>query len=550
MPFSLDHRQEMIAGLCSEPLDVLIIGGGVTGAGILLDAQTRGLKVGLIEMQDFAAGTSSRSTKLIHGGLRYLKQFDVELVAEVGQERAIVYENAPHVTTPLWMLLPIIKNGTYGMFMSAIGIYIYDRLAKVRDDERRKMLTKEETLQKEPLLRQDDLKGAGYYVEYRTDDARLTIEILKEAVDRGATALNYMKADSLIYSHGKVVGVHVTDLLSGDNHQIHARKIINATGPWVDKLREVDGSKRGKTMHLTKGVHIVVDHARFPLGNPVYFDVPDGRMVFAIPREGKVYVGTTDTDYHMDPTTPRATQQDIDYLVECVNYMFPSVALTAHDVESFWAGVRPLIHEEGKSPSEISRRDEVFISPSGLITIAGGKLTGYRKMADKVTSLIASQFLAETGEHYPKCKTEHIELSGGKFSGSANTSVYMASHIQDGVKLGLSQEDASKLVHRYGTNVAAVYEILDDGRDVAEKYQLPLDVYASLVYGMLHEMVVTPSDYFIRRTGAMFFNVSWVKQWEEQVVHYMAEVNSWSEEERTRHTRELELHIAEATQAI
>ena len=240
--FSTYKREEIITGMKQEKLDLLVIGGGVTGAGILLAAQTRGMKVGLVEMQDFAAGTSSRSTKLVHGGLRYLKQFEVKLVAEVGKERAIVYENAPHVTTPEWMLLPFYKGGTFGKFSTSIGLKVYDFLAGVKRKERRKMFSAEETLRREPLLKKDNLLGGGYYVEYKTDDARLTLEIMKEAVSRGASAVNYAKVTSFIYNGKRAVGVKVEDQLTGEVHEIYAKKIVNATGPWVDELREEDRS--------------------------------------------------------------------------------------------------------------------------------------------------------------------------------------------------------------------------------------------------------------------------------------------------------------------
>lgn len=548
--FSLQNRSGLKAQLRSETLDVLVIGGGVTGAGILLDAQARGMKVGLVEMQDFAAGTSSRSTKLVHGGLRYLKQFEVELVAEVGTERAIVYENAPHVTTPLWMVLPIVKRGTYGMFMSSIGLYLYDRLAAVKDSERRTMLSREEALALEPLLRPDDLRGAGKYVEYRTDDARLTLEILKEAVDRGAVALNYSKAESLIYNHERVVGANIKDLITGETYTVSARKVINATGPWVDELRTLDKSKDGKSLHLTKGVHIVIDQSRFPLHHPVYFDVPDGRMVFAIPREGKVYVGTTDTNYHGNPKAVRTTKRDRDYLMDCVNHMFPSIHITADDIESFWAGVRPLIHEDGKAPSEISRRDEVFVAKSGLITIAGGKLTGYRKMADKVTSLVATQLADELGVQYPDCSTDKIALSGGKFGDSTEMPAYVVQRVEEGVALGLSHAEALRLAQRYGTNIATVYRILKERGPEAPQYGLSLEVFASLVYGLEREMVATPSDFFIRRTGAMFFNVAWVRQWQKPVVNFMSHYYRWSEEATQKHSLELQEQIAVATEVV
>src|SRR5690625_439451 len=327
--FSSKNRDEVFAQLKSESLDVLVIGGGITGAGIALDAVTRGMRVGLIDMQDFAAGTSSRSTKLIHGGLRYLKQLDVKVVAEVGKERAIVYENGPHVTTPEWMMLPFYKGGNFGPFSTNIGLLMYDFLARVKISERRTMLSTEEALKKEPLLKSKDLKGAGYYVEYKTDDARLTIEVLKKAVEYGTHAINYTKVIDFIYNDSKkIIGVVVEDQLDKTIYKIFAKKIINAAGPWVDDLRDLDGSKQGKRLHVTKGVHLVFSQKNFPLQQAIYFDAPDGRMIFAIPRNDKTYVGTTDTSYDGDIARPIVTIEDRDYILSAVNYMLPSLKIT------------------------------------------------------------------------------------------------------------------------------------------------------------------------------------------------------------------------------
>ncbi|KIY23832.1 glycerol-3-phosphate dehydrogenase/oxidase, partial [Mesobacillus subterraneus] len=405
MRFSNLDRTHIVAKLKKEAFDVMVIGGGITGAGIALDAATRGMNIALLEMQDFAAGTSSRSTKLVHGGLRYLKQFEVKMVAEVGKERAIVYENGPHVTTPMWMLLPFHKGGTFGSFTTSIGLRVYDFLAGVKKAERRKMFSATETLTREPLVKKDGLKGGGYYVEYRTDDARLTIEVMKQAVSKGASALNYSKVKNLIYKNGVVAGVLVEDLLTGEEYEVYAKKVVNATGPWVDGIREMDDSKKGKTLKLSKGVHIVIDQSRFPLKQAIYFDTQDGRMVFAIPRDGKTYVGTTDTFYNDDPINPGMTEEDRSYLLKAIHYMFPEVNVTENDIESSWAGVRPLIHEDGKAPSEISRKDEIWESDSKLITIAGGKLTGYRKMAETIVDLLAEKLTTEDGRSFPGCQT-------------------------------------------------------------------------------------------------------------------------------------------------
>jgi glycerol-3-phosphate dehydrogenase len=331
--FSSMYRSEILNDMQKETFDVFIIGGGITGAGIALDAVTRGCKTALVEMQDFAAGTSSRSTKLIHGGLRYLKQFEFKLVAEVGKERAIVYENGPHVTNPEWMLLPIHTGGTFGRFSTSIGLKLYDFLAGVHKTERRKMLSAEKTIEKEPLLKREGLIGGGYYVEYRTDDARLTIEVLKQAVNDGVKAINYTKLEKFIYQEEKVIGVQLVDQLTGDHYKVFAKKIINATGPWVDQIREKDGSKKGKQLRLSKGVHVVIDQTNFPLKQAIYYDTPDGRMVFAIPRDGKTYVGTTDTFFQGNPIDLNMSEADRTYLIHTIHYMFPDVKMSKNDIE-------------------------------------------------------------------------------------------------------------------------------------------------------------------------------------------------------------------------
>ncbi|WP_141432184.1 glycerol-3-phosphate dehydrogenase/oxidase [Bacillus sp. 03113] len=546
--FSSRDRSKYLDALEKYPVDLLVIGGGITGAGIALDAQVRGIQTGLIDMQDFAAGTSSRSTKLIHGGLRYLKQFEVKLVAEVGKERAIVYENAPHVTKPIWMMLPIYKNGTFGYQSTSFGLRIYDFLADVKKIERRYMLRKEETIKKEPLIRQDGLIGAGVYVEYRTDDARLTIEVVKEAVHRGAIAVNYTKAQDFLYKNGKVVGIQIMDLITREERKIYAKRIVNASGPWVDRLRDKDHSQKVKSIHLTKGVHIVIDRQKIPLTNALYFDTPfgDGRMLFAIPRENKVYIGTTDTTYHDDLIHPRATEKDLQYILSALNFVFPSLHVTTDDIESSWCGLRPLIHEEGKDPSAISRKDEIFLSDSGLITIAGGKLTGYRKMAEKVVDLVRQQLKDEEGLQYPDSSTKHVILSGGDVGGAEGYASFISKQISAGMDVGLDEKEAITLIRRYGSNSKHIFDFIHHSKEEANTSGLPLAIWASLIYGIEHEMVVTPSDYFIRRTGALFFHIKWVNQWKSAVITFMSTYLQWSEKEEDYYRDELERHLHEA----
>ena len=547
MALSTLNREVIKKNLQNEEYDVVIIGGGITGAGIALDASQRGMKVALVEMQDFAQGTSSRSTKLVHGGLRYLKQAQIKVVAETGKERAIVYENGPHVTTPEWMLLPMHKGGTFGKFTTNLGLTAYDRLAGVKKYERKKMLSKKQTLNKEPLVKKDGLKGGGYYVEYRTDDARLTIEVMKRAEENGAEILNHTKSTDFIYdSKSKVRGIEVQDLLTGEMYEINAKKVINAAGRWVDEVRKKDYTRNNKQLRLTKGVHVVIDQSKFPLRQAVYFDTEkDGRMIFAIPREGKAYVGTTDTFYDNDKTKPLTTQEDRDYLIDAINYMFPDVNVKDEDIESTWAGVRPLILEDGKDPSEISRKDEIWEGKSGLLTIAGGKLTGYRHMALEIVDLLAKRLKQEYKLTFAECKTKHTPISGGDVGGSANFESFVERKVEEGKAIGLQADVAKRLASKYGSNVDKLYNIAQIAQD--KDLKLPLELYVELVYSVQNEMVFKPTDFLIRRSGKLYFNINEVKQYKYAVVEELAKLLNYTQSQQNEFTKEINIAIEEAT---
>ncbi|MDU0422627.1 glycerol-3-phosphate dehydrogenase/oxidase [Staphylococcus haemolyticus] len=547
MALSTLNREVIKKNLQNEEYDVVIIGGGITGAGIALDASQRGMKVALVEMQDFAQGTSSRSTKLVHGGLRYLKQAQIKVVAETGKERAIVYENGPHVTTPEWMLLPMHKGGTFGKFTTNLGLTAYDRLAGVKKYERKKMLSKKQTLNKEPLVKKDGLKGGGYYVEYRTDDARLTIEVMKRAEENGAEILNHTKSTDFIYdSKSKVRGIEVQDLLTGEMYEINAKKVINAAGPWVDEVRKKDYTRNNKQLRLTKGVHVVIDQSKFPLRQAVYFDTEkDGRMIFAIPREGKAYVGTTDTFYDNDKTKPLTTQEDRDYLIDAINYMFPDVNVKDEDIESTWAGVRPLILEDGKDPSEISRKDEIWEGKSGLLTIAGGKLTGYRHMALEIVDLLAKRLKQEYKLTFAECKTKHTPISGGDVGGSANFESFVERKVEEGKAIGLQADVAKRLASKYGSNVDKLFNIAQIAQD--KDLKLPLELYVELVYSVQNEMVFKPTDFLIRRSGKLYFNINEVKQYKDAVVEELAKLLNYTQSQQNEFTKEINIAIEEAT---
>lgn len=497
-PLSILQRKTWVQEAASTPFVLVVIGGGITGAGIALDAATRGLKVLLLEKHDFAFGTSGRSTKLIHGGLRYLKQLEFGLVKEVGSERAVVHSLAPHLVVPEKMLLPLYEKKGMGYWLASFGLKIYDWLAGVKPEDQRKMLTRPQTLRQEPLLKPDDVKGGALYAEYRTDDARLTVEIVKTACANGAKAINYCRVTGFLYNNARVAGVVANDGLTGNDFQVQATVVVNAAGPWVDELRQLNQSKKGKRLHLTKGVHLVVPREKFNILQAIYFDVGDGRMIFAIPRDRVTYVGTTDTNYSGSKEDVQTDLVDAQYILNAVNATFPAVQLQVGDVESSWAGLRPLIHEEGKSASELSRKDEIFESDSGLISIAGGKLTGYRKMAERIVDKVLD-------EKFPNnravCQTASVYLSGNDFKNYEEVRKYLVQLKLQLRVIGLEHYH-HYLVHNYGKQTDLILE----------HFKLNLEKDADLAlaksewwFCVNYEMVIEPSDFFIRRTGMLYF---------------------------------------------
>ena len=544
--FSNLYRKKMLGKLQKKEFDLLIIGGGITGAGIALDAVSRGMKVALLEKNDFASGTSSKSTKLIHGGLRYLKQFDFFLVREVGMERAIIHGLAPHLVVPDKMLLPIIEEGTYGSWLTSIGLKIYDVLASVEGDDKRKMLNKEKALEKEPLLPPDILEGAGYYAEYRTDDARLTTEVMKTAYERGAKILNYCEVQEFLYENQTIKGVRALDHLKNESIEVRSKYVINATGPWVDRVRsELDKDElKGKKLLPTKGVHLVFPREKFPLKQSVYFDVSDGRMIFGIPRGKITYVGTTDTVYRDDLDKVSTDLDDAVYLIDAVNSMFPDIELRVEDIESSWAGLRPLIFEEGKSASELSRKDEVFESENGLISIAGGKLTGYRKMAERVVDVVAKRLLIEHNLEFRKVQTENIALTRVPFPNYKAVRRFIDQMHALMQPEGFDREDSVTLVHNFGHDAEVIFDKYAELEDEDREVRL---AKAELWYCVNFEMVAQALDFFERRTGRMYFDVPSIQKLKVPLIEEMARLLAWNEAEKAEQLQKLESKLLEVS---
>jgi len=506
--FSNLNRKERLKEAVDTFYDLIVIGGGITGAGIALDASLRGLKVLLVEKLDFASGTSSKSTKLIHGGLRYLKQLEFGLVRETGLERAIAHNNAAHLVHPENMLLPIVDDGTFNALSAGVAIGVYDRLSSVKKEQRRKTLNKKEVERSEPLLNKDILKSGIMYSEYRTDDSRLTIEIIKAAVRNGASAFNYLEVVDFNYTDGKVSGVICHDDEQNQKLNFKAKTVVNASGPWVDVLRMVDNEKTETNLQLSKGIHLVFDREKLPVKNSLYYDTFDGRMIFTIPRGGFVYAGTTDTFYNDDKDKLRCTKEDVDYILSAVNNMFDIPSLSIDDVKSNWVGIRPLIRKKGKGPSELSRKDEIFTSDTGLISIAGGKLTGFRKMAERVVDLVSKTQKI----NLKPCKTKHYKIHHNSFKDYLEYKLLSA-------ELGMKYPDTDKeilkeLLNNFGKDSISMLEGNDGSAHSLLKNQLD--------HCIAYESVYLPLDFINRRTGWLYFGIDRVSKDVEVIVKMFA----------------------------
>ena len=597
--FSRGTRQESIEKMQHEKLDLLIIGGGITGAGVALQAAASGIKTGLIEMQDFAEGTSSRSTKLVHGGIRYLKTFDVEVVADTVGERAVVQGIAPHIPKPDPMLLPIYEDEgatTFNMFSVKVAMDLYDKLANVTGTKYENYtLTPEEVLEREPFLKKEGLKGAGVYLDFRNNDSRLVIDNIKKAAEDGAYLVSKMKAIGFLYEGDQIVGVKARDLLTDQVVEIHAKIVINTSGPWVDKIRNLNFKRAvSPKMRPTKGVHLVVDAKKLPVPQPTYFDTgkQDGRMVFAIPRENKTYFGTTDTDYQGDYTDPKVTQEDVDYLLDVINHRYPDANITLADIESSWAGLRPLLignsgsdynggdngsisdksfskvvdtvteykenkasrlevedvlnHLENsrdeKAPSSISRGSSLERESDGLVTLSGGKITDYRKMAEGALKLIRQLLKDDYRMSVKEIDSKHYPVSGGDFDPTKLVET-VEELTKIGVESGLAEADAKYIADFYGTNAKKIFAL---AKEMTPYEGLSLAESARLRYGLEEEMVLAPGDYLIRRTNHLLFERDQLDAIKQPIIDAIASYFAWSAEEKKRQEAHLEELIAES----
>ena len=575
-------RRALFQRLEAEVFDLLIIGGGITGAGIARDAALRGLKVALVDKNDFGSGTSSKSSKLIHGGLRYLQQAEFGLVFESVNERTRLLRMAPHIVRPLEFLVPAYRGQYPGRIALACGLMLYDALAKFAVPGRHRSYGKKAILTREAGLRRERLTGGVTYFDSATDDARLTLENILDAQRLGAVVVPYACVEGFLSEkvaaapsasaldpadepsestpkpkkrgkaarakvYGEVIrGVELRDVLyPTQTANLRARVTVNATGPWSDLvLRLLQRDQPPPLLRPTKGAHIVLDWARLPVRHAVVMTTPqDHRVIFAIPwidadvpAASRTIIGTTDTDYHGDPDRVAADAADVDYLLTCGNHYFPEAKLVPGDVLSTWAGLRPLVmpDEAGLAESQVSREHRLLDRP-GLLTIVGGKLTTYRKMAAQVVEAAYGQL----GQPAPACTTEERPLPGADGLQSADEADPIESVRLALLALGhpaIDAQVARHLAHKYGARALVVAKRLadlppGDGGDKRLDPELPF-LTLEVDIAVQEELAQRIEDVLGRRVPLLLLARDLGQSCIERVADRMAPLLGWDDAQR------------------
>ncbi len=533
-------RAQSLARFTEEHFDIVVIGGGVTGAGVALDAVARGYRVALVEKFDFAAGTSSKSTKLVHGGIRYLPNFDFAMVREALIERGLLLRNAPYLVQPVAFLMPIYEGDRHpvgmpfttpgGVGLSQLlnlGLTLYDVLAGRLSVKRHYRLTREQVIQKVPSLVQDKLKEGFVYYDAQTNDARLTMALIRTAAQYGAAIANYAEVTSLMKDdQGQINGVRIHDLLGDQELTLRGRYVINATGVHAQQIEEMTGTPPRASIVPSKGVHLVFNRETLNIGNDalVLPETDDKRILFIVPWESRVVFGTTDTG-EGDLDHPTASDEDVAYLLGYLN-RYLNLSLSEKDIVSAYAGYRPLVraHKGGGGTARLSRTHEVLESPSGLISIVGGKLTTYRRMAQDTLDVISKR----DGQKRPVHPTEHMPLQG-----SAGWKALEAGLKARASRMGLENTIVEHLAGGYGTEMDMLLDLIEEEQSLGEKLisDLPY-VRAEVVFACRREMAMRPADIFEHRTSISLEDRGRGRDALDEVATLMARELNWSSERR------------------
>jgi len=503
-PLAANARTAYVERLAQDQFDVLVIGGGITGAGVALDAAARGYRVAVVEKADFASGTSSKSTKLAHGGIRYLPQFDFPMIHEGVVERGLMVRHAPFLVRPQPFVIPVYEHMPWPSSLPVrpptdfgldlvldIGLWMYDLMAGRLNIGRHKRISAQETLRRAPKLRRRGLKKALLYYDAQTNDAQLTVTVLRTAAQFGAVVTNYTQVTGFTRANGKLTGAVVSDVLTNQELTVSARHIINATGVFAEQVAALTGDESKATVEPSKGIHLVVDRERLRITDTavVLPETEDGRILYIIPWSARAVIGTTDTGSgNLDD--PQANPDDIAYLMKHVN-QYLEVNLTGDDILSVYAGYRPLVKSRGARAAELSRTHVVLQEVNGMVTIVGGKLTTYRRMAQDTVDVLAKRDGMPISH-----PTRNLLLTGAIGWRNAKQEIEARSH-----QLGLAPEVVEHLEFNFGSHARGVLDLIEKDESLRERLvpDLPY-LYAEVVYACRAEMAMTLEDVLARRT--------------------------------------------------
>lgn len=529
--------RQAAADAAAREFDLIVVGGGVTGAACARDAALRGLSVLLLEKNDFASGTSSRSSKLIHGGLRYLETYQFKLVAESLRERELALKLAPHLTRVDPFLYLVYEGDDYGLGMLNFALTFYDVASGHWRARRHQMLSAAKVLQREPHLNPHGLRGAGMFFDVLTDDARFTLDLIKSAAEHGALTLNHVAVTGLIRQGQRITGVEARDELTGQLLRMHAKQVVNATGPWAGQLLAKEYGAPAARLLPSKGIHIVLDKKDFPLDTAVFIRSPDdGRVTWPMPslEPDRVYLGTTDTEYHGDLDQVEPTEKDIQYLLNVANHTIPDAHVDESHVLASWAGVRPLIAPApGTTVGSASREHKVETGPGDMITVTGGKLTSHRVMARHVIDT-AVKALRDKRTGY---RAHRVPISGGN------------SDALSGIRARLRQSSvpepiALRWLRHFGANADRLLELWND-EPAAREVIAPRDVTAAeLTYCLRHEFCSSLEDFMVRRTSLFFWDGQGGLDAVSDIADRMASALSWTPDQRARQVEQYRQLVA------
>jgi glycerol-3-phosphate dehydrogenase len=489
------NRQKSLARFHREQFDLAVIGAGINGAAVARDAAMRGLNVALIDRGDFAGATSSRSSKLIHGGFRYLPQGQFKLVYEALRERErLRHRTAPHLVHPIKFLFPVYRGRGFNRFTMGMGLTLYDLFARAPFSEWHSSLNAAEVRETEPALSRVGLTGGAMYFDAWADDARVTFENVLDADLHGAAVANYTAVDSFGMSGGRIASASVRDLLGGAAGEVRAKKFLNAAGPWVDEIRRLDDPSSQPCVRLTKGVHLVFARTVLPVRESIVLADERGRIVFVMPHDRYVLVGTTDTDFAGDPASVRTEIGDVEYLLAVLAESLPGIKLTSADVATSFAGLRALVREkDGAAPSSVPREEVILESASGLITVAGGKFTTHREIAEKLVDRVIKRL----GRRAGTCLTLATPLPGARSPAAGDDSGGGTAAMR-----AIPSAAAEILKARYGTRAPLVARIASRRPELAEPLSRNCPALgAEVVHAVSSEMAHSVGDFLIRRTS-------------------------------------------------